>query len=383
MLYDRDLELGSKGEDVFYIKQKLFKLGYYNNNITRISSKTYGKDTVYAVKNYQTTNNLEVTGTINEVLWDIIDNDNNTIKEDGIMEYTRQLSKGMSGEDVFYIKKLLFEREYFAARITKISSKTYGSDTVVAVKNYQSTNNLVVDGIIGEKTWNSIVSSDEVRPVETHDVGVDTPENISQKASEKILADLATVNSTRQEIVAELLKYAVDLNDLPKYMISFYIRGGNLFNQDLTVNTMSSSKLTSYFSRADYAPYYDNGRKEVMLAAAQAANFKITGADCSGGVVGILRYFKKVKASFDSNANSLCGNSHSTAITKAELLPGDWVGRDGHIGVYVGGGYVVEWVGGAYGCQLTVLNSRYVYNFQTKKKQKYSDWTKFRRPKYY
>lgn len=383
MLYERDLKLGDKGDDVLYIKKKLFSLGYYNANITKIASRTYGKDTVYAVNSYQQKNNLEVTGEINEVIWDLIDKEQKPTQEGGNVNYTRILKRGMSGEDVFYIKKKLFERGYFSSKIKKISNKTYGSDTVTAVKNYQSKNGLTVDGIIGEVTWNSIIKSNETAPVIRYNVDVDTPENIGKIASEKILKDLELVDERRQRVVAELLKYAVDLNDLPKYMISFYIRGGNLYNKDLSLNVMSLSKLNSYFAKSDYAPYYDGGRKELMLKAAAEENYTLTGADCSGGVVGILRWLKVVSSTFDANANSLCGNSHSIAVTKDSLLPGDWVGRDGHIGVYVGGGYVVEWVGGAYGCQLTVLNTRKVYNFLEKRTQKFSAWTKFRRPRYY
>lgn len=132
-----------------------------------------------------------------------------------------------------------------------------------------------------------------------------------------------------------------------------------------------------------YPQYYEGGSKEMMLKAV-AYNPKTTGADCSGGIVGLMRYAGVVSSSFDASADSLCGNSHSRAISKNELIPGDWVGRSGHIGLYVGGGYVVEWYGQNYGCQLTGLGTkRKAYDFVNKKYGTRSDWTKYRRPKYY
>ena len=84
-----------------------------------------------------------------------------------------------------------------------------------------------------------------------------------------------------------------------------------------------------------------------------------------------------------ATANGLCGKTYSTEITRAELKPGDWVGKDGHIGTYVGGGFVVEFYGGGYGCQLTNVDNRVGYDFVNKVRKSGSPWTKFRRPKAY
>ena len=66
-----------------------------------------------------------------------------------------------------------------------------------------------------------------------------------------------------------------------------------------------------------------------------------------------------------------------------ELKPGDWVGKSGHIATYVGANLAVEFVGGAYGCQLTDIDDRIVYNYMENKLQNMSSWTKYRRPKAY
>jgi hypothetical protein len=79
-------------------------------------------------------------------------------------------------------------------------------------------------------------------------------------------------------------------------------------------------------------------------------NPKLPASDCSGMEVGYLREYNLVSSTFDATANGLAGSGQSKQISKNSLVPGDWVHKTGHIGTYVGGGYVVEFAGGEYGC---------------------------------
>lgn len=306
------------------------------------------------------------------------------------MNYTRDLKYGMSGEDVFYMKKILFSLGYYKGSVSAIKTKTYGGDTRRAVKYFQAVHDCEQTGEIDKLTWDWILlaSTEEANnleqntTVDTNNLTVSIPSNISPIAATAIKKDLIKVSTIRQQICAEVLKYAYDLNNPPPvYPISLYIRGGNLYNKDLKVNTISLSYVSTTYP-ARFPSFVTDGRGEYLIRAVRA-NPQITGADCSGGVVGVCRLLKVVSSGFDATANSLCSDKYSEGISKEALKPGDWVGREGHIGIYVGGGYVVEWIGGAYGCQLTVLNKRVVYNLQERRKQTFSSWTKFRDPKCY
>lgn len=298
------------------------------------------------------------------------------------MEYTRLLKRGMSGSDVRYMKDALVRLGY----LRQSTHDRFGDDTFAAVKAYQRANRdidgrrLTVDGIIGQKTWYAIVRDlallEEQPPANTDEI----PKNIGQTAAAAIAEALTAVSDTRKQIVLLGLPSAYDPAVPREYPYSLYIRGGNLYNTDLSLNIIDSQRIEDGANRQP--EFYDGGSKEMMLETV-AKYPETTGADCSGGIVGLLRKLQLVSRTFDKTADSLNSSSHSAAIEKSALRAGDFVGRSGHIGLYVGGGYVIEWAGKRYGCQLTKLDDRRVYDFVSGQTRRLSAWTKYRDPKYY
>jgi len=69
------------------------------------------------------------------------------------VEFTRNLRKGASGEDVLFCKQKLLELGFYADHITTVTKKAFGADTLEAVKWFQAQSGLTVDGIIGKETW--------------------------------------------------------------------------------------------------------------------------------------------------------------------------------------------------------------------------------------
>ncbi len=296
------------------------------------------------------------------------------------MEFKRKLKYRMSGSDVLWIKQQLLALGYYAPSVEAVFNITYGLDTRSAVKTFQRENvdedgnRLRADGIIGVKTWNAIVRAVSATPELT------LPENIGKRAAAAIAPELARVGKIRQRLVLHALQFAYDPQVPAQYPHSLYIRAGNLYNTDLKRNVITSARIQSGAKRQPQ--YYNKGRKEMMLEAVRY-NPDITGADCSGGIVGLMRHFELVKPTFDITADMMAGNRYSAAIAKEALRAGDWVGRSGHIGIYAGGGYVVEWMGGAYGCQLSRLGQRQGYSFTAHRLVGQSGWTRYRRPDAY
>ena len=306
-----------------------------------------------------------------------------------MMTFTKNLRHMATGADVKHMKDALVALGY----LQKSTHSLFGDDTLAAVRAYQRTHRdtegrpLAVDGVIGRKTWAAIerdrAALDGEQAGEKPEPGEgapDLPENIGPAAAAAIGAALRGVSGQRQALVRHALAFAYDPEVPAAYPHSLYIRGGNLYNTDLGINTITRARIEASAKRQP--EYYSGGSRDMMLRAVEQRP-GITGADCSGGIVGLLRHFRFTAPGFDATANSLCANGHSTAIGRDDLRPGDWVGRDGHIGLYAGGGYVVEWAGKLYGCQLTRFDNRRAYDFVGRRLRKLSAWTKFCDPTFY
>lgn len=385
MKYTRILKKGCKGEDVRYMQECLITLGYSVG--ASKADGIFGSNTETAAKKYQANHKdiygkaLSIDGKIGEKTWYAIERDYKEKTEK--IKYTRVLKLGMSGKDVKYMKDCLFKLKYYSENITQISNNTFGNDTEKAVKEYQKGNKdisgrvLIVDGKIGEKTWYAIERDYEAGKVKP-DVPsglLDSYTHISADKRKKIEAEIKNIDKLRQEIILEILNYAYD-KDVPGDVRALYIFGANLYDANLKINYADEAEI----DRASkiYPQYFNNGRKEWMKEQVKK-NPKLPASDCSGMEVGWGRKYRLVSNTFDTTANNLCSDKYSKAVSKNELKPGDFVGKSGHIGTYVGGGYVVEFAGGAYGAQITTVNERICYDFLKKKNVKLSNWTKFRK----
>ena len=292
------------------------------------------------------------------------------------MNTNRTLRFGSAGEDVLRVKQRLFALGCYAQNITTIASDRFGSDTRNAVLAFQARNALTADGIVGTQTLAALFP--ESAPVA--EPRGEIPANIGAAAAGAINAALTGANETRRNIVLDALQFAYDSAVPREYPTSLYIRGGNLYNADLAPNIITLSRIESGALRQP--EYYDGGRRE-MMERAVAENPAITGADCSGGVVGLLRRAGVVKPKFDLAADGFAASKAVRRVEESELLPADLLHKTGHIGLYAGGGFAVEWMGGAYGCQLTRLNTRRGWNFVKHKEERFGAWTGFLRPNWY
>ena len=292
----------------------------------------------------------------------------------------RILRFGSNGEDVAKVKLKLLSLGMYAPHILELKTSKFGQDTQDAVKRFQAQQGLVADGIIGPLTYAALFPEEHPEVI-VIPAGIDgIPKQIGEKAARAIVNELASVSNLRRRIVLDALQFAYDRACPGPYPTSLYIRGGNLYNADLEPNIISIARIRSGAQRQP--EYYDGGRQE-MMELAVIANPLITGGDCSGGVVGLLRHAGVVKPTFDLAADGFAASSSYRHIDEEELSPGDLLHKNGHLGIYVGGGYAVEWMGGAYGCQLTKIDARRGWNFVKGREERFGAWTSFLRPKFY
>lgn len=275
-------------------------------------------------------------------------------------------------------KQRLFSLGCYAEHVAAVKTDVFGDDTHDAVKSFQRSNGLAADGIIGPLTWVALFP--EEHPIPTALNRGQIPQQIGDAAAGAILTALESQSETRRGIVLDALQYAYDADMPGEYPVSLYIRGGNLYNTDLTPNVITLKRIATGAKRQP--EYYDGGRREMMERAVQN-NPVITGADCSGGVVGLLRHAGVVSPKFDLSADGFAANARYKHIASDALIPADLLHKNGHVGLYAGGGYAVEWMGGAYGCQLTRLAVRRGWNFVTQRLDRFGSWTGFLHPNEY
>lgn len=389
--YTRLLKKGMSGDDVRYIKDCLFSLGQYASSVKKISNNTFGSDTETAVRKYQKSHKdtdgkaLGVDGIVGKKTWNAIVRDYNNKNKDIV--FTRNLKEGMSGEDVFYMKKCLFTIKCYKDSIKSISNKTFGSDTVAAVKKFQQAKKLKVNGIIDKITWDAIVDAVKHKEI----IPSTDPVYITKKECPGLTdATINTLNklwkdvsATRIALMKLCLAQAYDMNNLYKSgqnLTCLYIIGADLYTTNLALFHPTVNYINQ---RAKAKPdFFTDGRKEFMISQLKK-NGNLSATDCSGMIVGCMRKLGLVAKTFDNTADTLASKTYSTAISASALKPGDWVHKSGHIGVYLGAGLVVEAAGGAYGVQVTHLSDRRCRNIMNGKLDSMAPWKNYRRPKFY
>lgn len=296
---------------------------------------------------------------------------------------------GSYGDDVLYIKKHLFSLGYYDDSVKKVSSNVFGSDSVKATNNFQTKypecgTNGKPDGEIGKKTWDKIEKLYDAKHKYITYLEKKYFPNLSDTTI-KLLND-AWQGSSSDRIrfmkycVIEAYDAAHGTYNKGDHLVGMYIIGANLYNKSGSVKIPTASYIKSV---AKTHPTYFSGGREAFMLKELAYNPSIHASDCSGMIIGV-GWMTKLYTGSDATADSLSTrSSFSTNVAKDNMVPGDWVAKSGHIGVYIGAGLVVEFAGGAYGCQITELNNRRCRNMMTGKLEKMSAWTRFRKPKWY
>lgn len=133
------LRSGSQGNFVYLLQ---FILNQYGYNLT--VDGIFGSRTLNAVRDFQRNNSLSVDGLVGTNTWRTLLN---------LPPYPL-LREGNRGAYVTFLQQLLESNLYPVGGIDGI----FGRRTLSAVRAFQGANNLAVDGLVGNNTWNALTN---------------------------------------------------------------------------------------------------------------------------------------------------------------------------------------------------------------------------------
>ena len=232
------------------------------------------------------------------------------------MDFTRNLKKGTSGEDVLFCKQKILELGFYGDHITTVTKKTFGADTLEAVKRFQAQAGLTADGIIGKETWAAL---------------------FGDTATEAEPITKATVSDKANAICALALTRIGDL----------YVWGGsgmiNLSDSAIQAKDEEYARVIAFRDKQ-----YKYGFSDLL------------GHDCSGFISWLMRE----TGVWDDRKNcdglwALCD-----AVDRNKLIAGDFLFRNSttntedetHVGLYLGRGIVIHAKGRDVGVVVEGIN---------------------------
>ena len=167
------LQLNDTGSYVRIAQQLLRILDLYPASVTG----SFDTTTMSAVKAFQRSNNLNVTGIIDSETWNLLISQTKNMERQTVDLPTLEL--GSSGEDVELLQEMLKTTLYYDGGITG----EYDQELENTVKTYQFNNNILADGVTNDETWDSLIStySSLIDCDLTADIDGDTDKYVVQK----------------------------------------------------------------------------------------------------------------------------------------------------------------------------------------------------------
>lgn len=224
------------------------------------------------------------------------------------MEFTRNIKRGMSGDDVRAVKEKLFALGFYSTKITKLTNNTFGSDSVAAAKRFQLKNGLEPDGIVGKLTWPALFGENP---------DIDAPITDDQGANVNPLV----------EKMRQLCQTEVDNGS-----IYVWAAGGELGT------SVSESWIRTKENRCDGGSNFDRAFR-MWTKRINAGNTLFRCFDCSGFVSWILRKLGVFNGRRDCDGLYSLSTPLDSPVDgcllfrRAKSNPND----ETHVGLYIGG----------------------------------------------
>lgn len=346
---------GDVGDDIMRIQTRLYELGYLAT--ANLVTGNYGDSTEEAVKKMQGVNGLDQDGKVGRKTMNLIYSEE--VKPN-------MLSYGEKSDVVLAAQQRLKLLGY----MTSEPDGAYGNDTIIAVKQFQSRNDQVVDGYLGPSTRIALNSSDAVpNGLSLGDSG-ETVQKVQTMLSKLGYINSANTTGYYGDVTENAVKLFQRTNGLsadgsvgaltmakltggdarraPANAPRSNSSGGSSSNRGNGGSSSSGGKSSGGSTSIPNTGNASGGASSLIaIASSKLGSPYVWGAkgpnsfDCSGFVYWCLNQ-AGVRQSYLTSSGWRSVGKYTKITSFSNLRAGDIVVVSGHVGIVAGGGTVID-----------------------------------------
>lgn len=341
---------GDEGTDITRIQSRLYELGYLASD-TQVTG-SFGDATEEAVMKMQSLNGLDQDGKVGRKTLNLLYSED--VK-------ANMLAYGEKSDLVLAAQKRLKELGY----MTTEPDGSYGNDTIIAVKQFQSRNDQIVDGYLGPATRVALNSSDATpNGLSLGDSG-DNIQRVQNLLSQLGYLKSANVTGYYGEVTENAVKLFQQTNGLSAdgqvgVMTMAKLTGGDAkkapaqsktSSKNNSKNNSSSGSGSKGSSGSTSTPNTGtaSGGASALIAVASSklgcpyvwGSKGPNSFDCSGFVYWCLNQVG-VRQSYMTSSGWRNAGRYTKISSFSSLKAGDIIVVSGHVGIVAGGGTVID-----------------------------------------
>lgn len=323
---------GDQGDDIQRIQNRLYELGYLATE--DLITGNFGDKTQEAVIKLQEVNNIEQDGRVGRQTMNLLYSDE--IKPN-------MLVYGDRSEVVQAAQERLKTLGY----LTTEPDGTYGLDTSVALKQFQSRNDLVVDGYLGPSTRAVLNSSDAIpNGMSLGDQG-DSVKRVQELLSKYGYLSSSNVTGYFGEVTETAVKNFQKNNSLSSDGSVGMQTMAKLTGSDVRRSTGGTASGNSGGKTGSSSSASGGAGTLISIASSKIGCPYVYGAkgpnsfDCSGFVYWCLNQ-AGVRQSYITSSGWRNVGKYTKITNFNNLQAGDIIVVSGHVGIVAGGGTVID-----------------------------------------
>lgn len=342
---------GTEGEDITRIQQRLYELGYLPT--ADLVTGSFGDSTEASVIKLQEVNSLDADGKVGQRTINLLYSDE--IKPN-------LLAYGEKSEVVLACQTRLKELGYLMSD----PDGSYGNDTSIAVKQFQSRNDLVVDGYLGPSTRIALDSptatpnglglgeqGESVQKVQQllNKYGYLASGNVTGyygEVTERAVKSFQTQNGLSSDgSVGRQTMAKLTGNDVKKAPVGGSGSGGNSSSGNKNSSGNKGSGGSAPSGGGTVITGGGGASSLIAIASSKIGSPYVYGAkgansfDCSGFIYWCLNQ-AGVKQSYLTSSGWRNVGKYTKITSFSSLQPGDIVVVSGHVGIVASGGTVID-----------------------------------------